>query len=103
MPMKYIDQTDGTAKRVLRRMDFNLPLKSIKVADGTRIVSAVPSSPWSARGDADAALDDYGLREKMPYVRSDGGLFLQVLSVRTLQQCGSWRCQGAVGRVEAKG
>jgi phosphoglycerate kinase len=43
MAFKTIDDLDVTGKRVLMRVDFNVPMKDGKVTDATRIERTVPS------------------------------------------------------------
>lgn len=38
-----IDQTSVKGKRILMRVDFNVPIKDGKVANNLRIVSAMPT------------------------------------------------------------
>jgi phosphoglycerate kinase len=43
MDLKTVDQVDLTGQRVFIRVDFNVPLKTGKVVDDTRIVEALPT------------------------------------------------------------
>ena len=57
MPIRYVDQIDLKGKRVLIRVDFNVPLDGNRsVTDDTRIRSALPTITYALERDAKVIL-----------------------------------------------
>ena len=84
MEKKGLEDIEVAGKRVLVRVDFNVPLKDGQVADDTRIQASLPTIEYLLRRKAKVILvshlgrpkgqvvDDYRLDPVRPFVRSSG-------------------------------
>lgn len=80
-----IDDVDITRKRVLTRVDFNVPLENGKVADDTRLTAAIPTIQKIIASDARAILMSHLGR---PGGENKSGLSLKPVAERLSQLMG---------------